>query len=102
MILRPPRSTLSPSTTLFRSTNTGTTPVSITSIAITGANPGDFGQTNNCGASVAVGANCTINVTFTPTSAENTTESSPSPVSATDSCLTTSLTGTGNTTTAGL
>ena len=28
---------------------------------------GDFGQTNNCGGSVASGSNCTINVTFTPT-----------------------------------
>jgi hypothetical protein len=32
-------------------------------------NSGDFTQTNTCGASVAVGASCTINVTFTPTAA---------------------------------
>ncbi|HEV2351609.1 MAG TPA: FG-GAP-like repeat-containing protein [Terriglobia bacterium] len=29
----------------------------------------DYAQTNTCGASVAAGANCTINVTFTPTAA---------------------------------
>jgi len=29
---------------------------------------GDFAQSNNCGGNVAVGANCTISVTFTPSS----------------------------------
>ncbi|HMD84060.1 MAG TPA: choice-of-anchor D domain-containing protein [Terriglobia bacterium] len=48
-------------------TNTGSGILSISSIAFTGPNAGDFGQTNNCGTSVAAGANCTINVTFTPT-----------------------------------
>jgi hypothetical protein len=47
-------------------TNSGTAPLSITSLAITGANTGDFAQTNNCGSSVAVNASCSINVTFTP------------------------------------
>ena len=37
--------------------------LTITSIA-TSAN---FGQTNNCGGSVAAGGSCTINVTFSPT-----------------------------------
>ena len=40
---------------------------SISSIAITGANASDFTQTTNCGASLAVGVNCTITVSFTPT-----------------------------------
>lgn len=48
--------------------STGSAPLPITSIAIAGANPGQFAQTNNCGASVAVGASCTINVRFKPTS----------------------------------
>ena len=48
-------------------TNYGTTPLSITSIAINGVDSGDFSQTNNCGGSVAPGASCTANVTFTPT-----------------------------------
>ena len=50
--------------------STGTTPVSISSIALSGANPGDFAQTNNCPAgssTLAVNASCTISVTFTPT-----------------------------------
>jgi hypothetical protein len=42
--------------------NSGTGPLTITSIAISG----DFSQTNNCGSSVAVGLSCTISVTFTP------------------------------------
>ncbi len=42
---------------------------SITSVVITlnGTNPGDFAQTNTCGSSIAVGGNCKITVTFTPT-----------------------------------
>ncbi|MGA3026770.1 MAG: choice-of-anchor D domain-containing protein [Bryobacteraceae bacterium] len=48
---------------------TGTGPLTISSISIGGANPGDFGETNNCGTSVAIGGSCTINVTFAPTAA---------------------------------
>src|SRR5579863_1464503 len=49
-------------------TNTGNAALNITSIGVTGTNSGDFGQTNNCGSSVAANnGNCTINVTFTPT-----------------------------------
>ncbi|HEY6947042.1 MAG TPA: choice-of-anchor D domain-containing protein [Candidatus Acidoferrum sp.] len=47
--------------------NTGTATLTISSIAITGTNSGDFSQTNTCGASVAAGANCSISVTFKPT-----------------------------------
>jgi len=45
--------------------NTGSTLLTITSIVTTG----DFSQTNNCPPSLAVGANCTISVVFTPTAA---------------------------------
>lgn len=50
-------------------TNTGTAALTFTGtgIAISGTNSGDFSQTNNCGASVAAGANCSISVTFKPT-----------------------------------
>jgi hypothetical protein len=48
--------------------NTGAAPLSITSIVASGTVAGDFAQTNNCPASVAVGSSCTITVTFTPTS----------------------------------
>jgi probable HAF family extracellular repeat protein len=48
-------------------TNVGTTALSITGIAITGTNAGDFAQTHTCGSSLAAGATCTISVTFRPT-----------------------------------
>ena len=40
--------------------------LTIQSITMGGANPGDFAQTNNCGSGLAAGASCTISVTFTP------------------------------------
>jgi hypothetical protein len=43
--------------------NTGNATLNITSIVTSAA----YGQTNNCGSSVATSASCTINVTFTPT-----------------------------------
>ena len=46
--------------------NTGGAPLSIASLAILGVNAADFMQTNTCGTSVAVGANCTISVIFSP------------------------------------
>jgi len=47
--------------------NTGTAPLSITSIVLSGANAGQFVFANNCGTSLAVGANCTIHGHFQPT-----------------------------------
>ena len=41
--------------------------LAINSIVVSGANAGDFAQTNNCGAALSANTNCTINVTFTPT-----------------------------------
>ncbi|PYV29263.1 MAG: hypothetical protein DMG22_23445, partial [Acidobacteria bacterium] len=93
--------TTSASQTLTLSNPTGAA-VTISSIAITGANPSDFGQTNNCGTSIAVGANCTINVTFTPSVASSESATLQVSDSATNSPQTASLTGTGFTTTAGL
>ncbi|WP_435626665.1 choice-of-anchor D domain-containing protein [Candidatus Ferrigenium straubiae] len=49
--------------------NTGTAPMPITSISVVGANISNFSQTNNCGASLAVGASCAINVVFSPKAA---------------------------------
>jgi hypothetical protein len=46
--------------------NTGNAPLAINNIAVTGANNGDFAQTNNCGASLAAASSCAINVTFAP------------------------------------
>jgi hypothetical protein len=48
-------------------TNSGTAKLTIASIALGGANPGDFSQTNNCsGAALNVQASCSITVTFSP------------------------------------
>lgn len=46
--------------------NTGTSAVVISSVALTGSNAADFSQNDTCVASLAAGANCVINVTFTP------------------------------------
>jgi FG-GAP-like repeat len=48
-------------------TNTGTMPVTFSGASIAGTNAASFGQTNTCGSSLAGGATCNINVTFTPT-----------------------------------
>src|SRR5436305_13719452 len=45
-------------------TNTGSGALAISSI---GTSSGDFAQANNCATSVAAGASCLINVSFTPT-----------------------------------
>jgi len=47
-------------------TNSSTSTVTFTSIVVGGTNLTDFAQSNNCGTSLAAGAMCTINVTFTP------------------------------------
>lgn len=47
-------------------TNSGTGPLHISTIGFSGANPGDFTQTNNCTSPVTVNASCTINVSFKP------------------------------------
>jgi hypothetical protein len=77
-------------------TNYGTTALSITSIAVTA----NFGETDNCqGSSLASGATCTINVTFTPSGSGalagtlSITDNDPG------SPQTVTLTGTGTTTT---
>lgn len=47
-------------------TNTGNAVLSLTSMSVGGANPGDFLQTNSCGPSVLAGGKCSVGVTFTP------------------------------------
>ena len=47
---------------LITLTNTGTASLTITSIAASA----NFAETNNCGATLAAGANCAINVTLAP------------------------------------
>jgi hypothetical protein len=48
-------------------TNTGTATLTISDIAITGANANQFAQTNGCGATLAPSANCQVTVTYSPT-----------------------------------
>jgi hypothetical protein len=67
----------------------------ITSLAITGNNASDFGQTNNCGGSVAAGRRCTISVTFTPTAGGNRSASVSIADNASSSPQTVALSGTG-------
>jgi phospholipase C len=79
----------------FTLTNTGTASLSITSIAMSGANPGDFRQTNTCGSSVSAGASCTISATFTPAATGTPSASISITDNAADSPQTIALSGTG-------
>ena len=47
--------------------NPGTLALTISSIAVTGANAGDFGMSTTCGSSLAINATCMISVVFSPT-----------------------------------
>ncbi|MGA2743553.1 MAG: choice-of-anchor D domain-containing protein [Candidatus Sulfotelmatobacter sp.] len=50
-------------------TNADSAAVRIGTVSVTGTDPGDFTQSNTCGASVAAKGSCSITVTFTPTAA---------------------------------
>ena len=71
--------------------NGGSSALTISSVA-TG---GDFTQTNTCGTSISVGANCTIKVTFTPTQGGSRTGTLTVSDSAPGSPHTVALSGTG-------
>jgi PKD repeat protein/type 1 glutamine amidotransferase len=79
-------------------TNTGTAPATITGVSSTG----DFAQTNNCGTSLAAGASCTANVTFTPTATGARTGTWSLTSNAPGSPHTVALSGAGTTTNANL
>jgi hypothetical protein len=78
-VLPPPTASVAPTSLTFTTlpvgtasaaqtvtlTNTWLAAVCIASIAASG----DFAETNTCGTSVAIGAKCTVSVTFTPTTA---------------------------------
>src|SRR2546422_251431 len=87
-------STTSAAQAVTLSNPTGTA-LSITSITFTGANPGDFGQTNTCVSSVAAGGNCTINVTFTPTATGSRSATLTVTDNASNSPQTSGVSGTG-------
>jgi len=71
--------------------NTGSATLSITSITASG----DFSQTNNCGASLAANASCTLSVTFKPTAIGTRTGAVTITDNASPATQTVSLTGTG-------
>lgn len=75
--------------------NTGGANLAITSITVTGTNANQFAQSNNCGATVAGGASCIINVSFHPTLAQADTATVTITDSASGSPHTVPLTGTG-------
>lgn len=110
--LTPPTASLSPRTLSFGSVlvNSSSTPQTITltntgqstltlsgssAIAITGTNPGDYSQTNNCGTSVASNASCTITVTFKPQASGSRPANVTFTDNATNSPQTVSLSGSG-------
>lgn len=78
-------------------TNGGNSLLSITGIAVTGTDAGDFQETNTCGTSVPALGTCSISVTFTPTAVGTrtaqvtVTDNSPTP----GSTQVVDLTGTG-------
>jgi hypothetical protein len=76
-------------------TNSASTSLSISAITLTGLNATDFAQTNNCGSSLAAGANCTFTLTFTPTATGSRSAYMSVNDSAPNSPQTVSLTGVG-------
>ena len=56
-------------------TNAGNASLTISSIEVTGSNGADFTLTNNCGSSLAPSDQCTLTVTFKPSSAGTRTAS---------------------------
>jgi len=75
--------------------NTGSAPLSLTNITFTGANSGDFSQTDNCGTSLALGATCSISVKFTPSASGSRSASLSITDNAAGSPHTVALSGTG-------
>ena len=72
-------------------TNPGTSAASLSSISATGP----FAQTNNCGSSLAAGASCTVQVTFSPTTGGNATGTLTVNTSAPGGPLSVALSGRG-------
>ncbi len=77
-------------------TNPGSTPVTIESIGISGADSADFAVLSTCGASLGANASCTIYVDFAPKTAGALTASVTIADSASGSPQAIKLSGTGN------
>ncbi len=76
-------------------TNNGVVPFAVNGISLTGTGASWYAQTNNCPASLAAGASCTISVTFTPQAAATKSAKLMIATSATATPLSVSLSGTG-------
>ncbi|SDF67069.1 beta strand repeat-containing protein [Terriglobus roseus] len=79
------------SQTVTLTNNDTTSPLTIASVQISNG----FSMTNHCGASLAVGASCTVTVTFAPTTAATFTGTLTFTTNANTSTSTVSLTGSG-------
>jgi hypothetical protein len=80
--------------------NSGTAPLALTGVSLSGTNAADYAQTNTCPASpstLAAGASCTISVTFTPAAAGTRTASLNVADNAPGSPQGVALSGTGST-----
>jgi hypothetical protein len=76
-------------------TNTGAAVLPITSITLSGPNPGQFSQGNTCGSSVAIGGSCTVSVEFAPTGTGKKTATLNVNAGGNDGTQTVKLSGTG-------
>jgi hypothetical protein len=76
-------------------TNNGNASLTSIVISVTGTNSSEFAQTNNCGSTLAQSANCSMNVTFSPSTAGAKSASVQIADNAGNSPQSISLTGTG-------
>jgi hypothetical protein len=67
----------------------------VTGISLAGTSAKYFAQTNNCPATLAAGASCTIDVTFAPTVAGSKSAQLRIATSAKSTALSVTLSGTG-------
>jgi hypothetical protein len=77
-------------------TNTGSQTLNLNSITLSGANTGDFLVTNLCGSTLSVGASCTVQVAFRPSTSGLRTASLNIADNAANSPQTVTLSGIGN------
>ena len=87
-------STSSPQT--FTLANSGTAALELSSLSLSGPNPGDFTESNTCGESVNAGSNCIITVSFAPKAKGVRTATVSIADNAADSPQSISLSGTGD------
>jgi len=76
-------------------TNSGSTSLTLSSIALTGAQADDFALSKTCGGSLSAGASCTLSVTFKPVSTGSKVASVSITDNASGSPQSIALTGTG-------